>query len=237
MRREFYYQDDTSNKFWTIELQGNECVTTHGKIGAKARETRKEFPTAEAAQGELEKQVAGKLKKGYIEGALSAVPAQVKPDWTTMTMSDEVFWSIVRLFNWKKSGDDDAVIKPAVAALAQMSEADIARFEDTLAEKLHALDTEAHAREIGEEAYQPGKHFSVDWFLYERCAVVANGRDYYAAVLADPKQMPKDLEFEGMLSVAPSAHERKTGHDFDHVTPVSYETYSNTAGWPNGNSG
>ncbi len=231
MRRDFYYQDDRSNKFWTIEVADRTCITTHGRIGSRPRETRKEFPTQDAAQRELEKQVASKLKKGYIEGPLDAVPEYVKPDWSTMAMSDDVFWRIISLFNWKKLGDDEAVIEPAVAALVQMDVADIEQFEEILAEKLYALDTEAHAREIGEEAFQPGKHFSVDWFLYERCAVVANGREFHASVLADPAQMPKDMEFEAILSVGSSAHERKTGQELDHVTPVSYETFSNRAGW------
>ena len=147
-------------------------------------------------------------------------------------MSDEVFWRIIRLFNWKKLGDDNAVIEPAAAALAEMSVADILRFEDILAEKLYVLDTEAHAREIGEDAYLPGGPFSVDWFLYERCAVVANGCDFYESVVADPRRMPKDMEFETMLYVARSAFERKTDQEFDHVTPLSYETFSNREGWP-----
>src|SRR3569623_345703 len=121
MRREFYYQDETSNKFWTIERVGTTCITTNGRIGASPRETRNEFPTDEAADREVAKQIAAKLKKGYIEGALSAVPAREEIDWTSLSMSDDVFWQILGLFNWKKAGDDDAVIKPAIAALAQMS--------------------------------------------------------------------------------------------------------------------
>jgi hypothetical protein len=113
----------------------------------------------------------------------------------------------------------------------QMSVADIERFEDILAEKLYALDTEAHAREIGDEAFKPGNYFSVDWFLYERCAVVANGREFHQSVLETPTQMPKDLEFEAILSIARLAYERKTGMEFDHVTPLSCETYSNQTGW------
>lgn len=232
MRREFYVQDDQSNKFWTIEVIGTTCLTTHGRIGSKPRETRKEFSTEDAAQREFAKQVAAKVKKGYIEGALAAVPKYVRPEWSTMTMSDDVFWRLLRQLNWKKLGDDEAVIEPAVAALAQMDVADIEQFENILAAKLYALDTEGHAREIGEEAFAPGKHFSVDWFLYERCAVVANGREFYESVLANPVEMPKDMEFEAILSVVPSAYERKTGKEFDHVTPLSYETFSNAAGWP-----
>jgi predicted DNA-binding WGR domain protein len=231
-KREFYLQNDQSNKFWTIEQVGNVCVTTHGRIGAKGRETRKEFADEVVARCEMEKQIASKLKKGYVEGATECAPAYVKPDWSSMTMSEDVFWRIVRLFYWKKLGDDDAVIEPAVAALAEMNPDDIRRFEEILSQKLFALDTEAHAREIGEDAFQPGKYFSVDWFLYTRCAVVANGPDFYASVLADPKQMPKDCEFEAILSVAPSAYERKTGTAFDYVPTISYETYSNQCGWP-----
>ena len=44
MKREFHLQDDRSNKFWTIEVVGNDVVTTHGRIGAKPRETRKAWP-------------------------------------------------------------------------------------------------------------------------------------------------------------------------------------------------
>jgi predicted DNA-binding WGR domain protein len=231
MRREFFYQDDKSNKFWTVEVVGKTCVTTHGRIGANPRETRKDFPTENAALREVDKQVAAKVKKGYMEGDLSSVPEYVKPDWSTMTMSDEVFWRLLRLLNWKKVGDDEAVIEPVVAALALMSVADIEQFENILAEKLYKLDTESHAREIGEEAFRPGKYFSVDWFLYERCVVVANGREFHESVLADPTKMPKDMEFEAILSIAPSAYERKTGKELDHVTTFSYETYSNQVGW------
>ena len=232
MRREFYYQDDRSNKFWTIELAGLVCITTHGRIGWQPREIRNEFPNAAAGQREAAKLVAEKLKKGYVECPLDQVPKYVKPDWSTMTMSDEVFWRLIRLFDWKKQGDDDEVIESAVAALAQMRVDSIEQFADILAEKLYCLDTLAHAREIGEGAYQPGQHFSVDWFLYARCAVVANGREFYDSVVADPQQMPKDVEFESLLSVAPTAHERRTKLEFDHETPLSYETFSNRDGWP-----
>ncbi|MGB4740001.1 MAG: hypothetical protein WBH50_17525 [Fuerstiella sp.] len=41
------------------------------------------------------------------------------------------------------------------------------------------------------------------------------------------------MEFESLLTVGPTAFERKTGEDFDHVSAVSYESFSNKAGWPN----
>src|SRR5262245_12756456 len=146
-------------------------------------------------------------------------------------VTDERFWHLIAMFDWEKTGDDDAVIEPAVAALAAMPKREIRSFEDLLAERLYLLDTEAHARNIGEYAYTPNSGFSVDWFLYVRCCVVANGRDFYKAVLADPLAMPKDMEFESLLYVATKAHERKTGKPLDYDGRVSYETFSNERGW------
>jgi predicted DNA-binding WGR domain protein len=231
MKREFYFQDDKSNKFWTIELLGNAYVVTYGRIGSAERKMRNEFENEEIAEREVENQIASKLKKGYVEGAIASAPEWVKPHWDSMKMSEDVFWRIIRLFDWKKLGDDDGVIEPAIAALSQMSAGMINEFEDILAEKLHSLDTEAHAREVGEYAYGTDEYFSVDLFLYMRCVVVANGPEVYASVLADPTQMPEDCDFEPLLSVARLAYERKTGAEFKHLPPVCYETYSNRKGW------
>lgn len=231
MKREFYYQNDTSNKFWTIELIGNCYVTTHGRIGTKPRETRKEFSDKAKAESEFNKQIASKLKKGYAEGSIVEATEHVKPDWAGMTMSEDLFWRIIGLLNWKKIGDDEAVIKPVIRVLSEMSVEDIFRFEDILSNKLYALDTEAHAREIGQDSYKPDKHFSVDAFLYVRACVVANGKDIFESALADPTLMPKDADFEPILYMASEAYELKTGRKFEYNSPVDYETFSNKAGW------
>ena len=76
-----------------------------------------------------------------------------------------------------------------------------------------------------------GLTFSGDGFLYTRCCVVANGQAFYDEVLADPAQMPKDLEFEALLYVAPDAFEAKTGEEFDFAPALDFETGSNRAGW------
>jgi hypothetical protein len=147
-------------------------------------------------------------------------------------MGEAAFWNIIELLNWKRAGDDEAVIKPAVKALAKRPVAEITAFEEILAQKLYALDTEAHARSIGEEAYADDKHFSVDWFLYARCCVVANGRNLYEQVLANPSSFPQDMEFEALLSIGSNAYEIKTKEqDYSFETSVSYETFSNLQGW------
>ena len=146
-------------------------------------------------------------------------------------MTDAVFWALIAMLNWGATGDDEAVIAPVVDELSRMSVEEIQQFDDVLASKLFALDTRAHATEIGEGSYVEGEHFSVDMFLYARCVVVANGREVFDAVIADPSSFPKDLEFESLLYIAAAAYEKKTGEEYTHSPYPSYETYSNKEGW------
>ena len=148
-------------------------------------------------------------------------------------MDNAQFWRIIGLFDWEREGDDQAVLEPAIAALSQLPLDQIAAFEELLSQKLYALDTLGHASNVGEDAYvDKSEYFSVDTFLYARCCVVANGEALYTSVLEHPSEFPKDVEFEALLSLASAAWERKTGaapEGFD--TSVSYETFSNEAGW------
>jgi len=86
---------------------------------------------------------------------------------------------------------------------------------------------------IGEDAYvEGGEHFSVDWFLYARCCVVANGQAYFETVLNNPTEFPEDMEFEALLGLASAAYEEKTGEECEGFdTTLSYETFCNEAGW------
>ncbi len=147
------------------------------------------------------------------------------------TMEEEKHWQIIALLNWKKLGDDDAVLEPAISALAAKPVDEIIAFEDWLARKLHALDGVEYAANIGQFAYRKGEYFSPDIFLYARCAVVANGPELYHEVLENPSEMIKDGGFEPLLYLSAKAHERKTGEPFDHVSEVSYETYANAEAW------
>ena len=148
-------------------------------------------------------------------------------------MDDAQFWTIIAKLDWKKAGDDDAVLRPAVKALAKLAPAEITAFDDILAAKLFALDGLAWAREIGEESYRrPGEYFSGEAFLFARCRAVALGRDRYEAALADPTRMPKNEAFEGLLELAARAFELATNDDYTHVSTPDCETFTNEAGWP-----
>ncbi len=149
-------------------------------------------------------------------------------------MDENKFWDIIALFNWTKVGNDDAVLEPACKALEALEEDEIFAFDNILAEKLHALDTREHCRDCYAGQLDPDNgndYISADDFLYSRCVVVANGREAFAVALANPTKMPRDMEFEALLSLPASAYKRKTGEDYAHVTPISYESFQNSAGW------
>jgi hypothetical protein len=151
-------------------------------------------------------------------------------------MDDATFWNLIARLDWANEGDDDAVVEPLINAIAALRDSEIAGFQDALAAALYALDGRAWARESGSDIWfgEPDS-LSEDAFLYARCAVVASGEAFYRQVLADPAQMPKNREFEALLYVASTAYERKTGLDSSSELPesaVSFETFSNEAGWP-----
>jgi Protein of unknown function (DUF4240) len=147
-------------------------------------------------------------------------------DW----LNEDLFWETIALFDWEKQGNDEAVIEPVVQSLSAMPIGNIHQFQDILSEKLWRLDTQKHANASLNE--DRNASLSVDYFLYDRCCVVANGKDFYEKVLQDPSQMPVGLSFGRLLSVASNAYHRKTGKTFAHIPLYNYETYSNEAAWP-----
>lgn len=147
-------------------------------------------------------------------------------------MDENEFWKIIDMFDWDHEGDDETVLEEAVNYLNKSSNEDIFAFEDILSKLLYDLDGIEYAKNIGEYAYvDEEEFFSVDNFLYARCVVVANGRDFYYEVLQSPEEMPKDIEFESLLSVAREAYEQKNDEEFDYMPKFDYETYSNKGKW------
>jgi len=148
-------------------------------------------------------------------------------------MADDDFWQLIALLDWSKTGNDEAVVAPLVESLAALKKSDLRQFHETLCYKLFLLDTERHAKNsITPSSSDWQKELSSDGFLYLRCVVVANGRQYYEKILSEPQSMPKDLEFEALIYVSRQAYTKKTGdEDFDYEPGCSFETYSNADGW------
>ncbi len=167
------------------------------------------------------------LKKQFGAAELEIHIATAPENWLT----DEVFWTLIEKLDWTKEGDDEAVLAPLIEALADMPIANIHQFQNILTEKLWSLDTLQHAQASlrGNES----DYLSVDGFLYDRCCVVANGKDFYENVLLNPANFPVGLSFGALLSAASKAHLQKTGKPLVHIPLKSHETYSNKSGWEN----
>ena len=165
-------------------------------------------------------------------GASRARNRPVSSPCNYLTMDELTFWGLIQQLNWTRTGKDERVVEPVVVALAAMPVEEIHAFQGMLAQKLYALDGRRWAREAGPGIWwgEPDS-VSVDSFLYARCVVVANGRGFYELVLANPEKMPKDMEFESLLYIAQRAEERRVGHTEGIDTDVSFETFSNSAGW------
>jgi hypothetical protein len=142
--------------------------------------------------------------------------------------SEEQFWQIIELFDWKQKNRED-IIQPAVIALAKMPVSAIYLFEDFLSEKLFNIDTKQHAKAYMKQ--QTDDYFSVDDFLYVRCAAVAEGRLYYENIEKNPAALSADIDFEHILSVAAEAYKIKTGREFEYSPLYNYETKSNIDKW------
>lgn len=67
--RSLTFSDGSSNKFWTIELDGSSHTVTYGRIGTAGQTQTKDFADDAAAQKSYDKLVAEKLKKGYTDTA------------------------------------------------------------------------------------------------------------------------------------------------------------------------
>jgi hypothetical protein len=147
-------------------------------------------------------------------------------------MDQSTFWRLVSKIDRGalREGDEEGAVEPLVEALSQLAEAEIGAFEDQLAQCLFDLDGRQYADQAGESGQ------SGDGFLYARCYVVARGKKYFEGVKASPERMPKSTEdwCESLLYAARQAWAMSTGNDeddWDHLSPVSYETGSNRAQW------
>ena len=65
--RRFEYQQDMSNKFWEITVNGSEHTVRFGKIGKAGQTQTKTFASAAAAQQDAARLIVEKQRKGYLE--------------------------------------------------------------------------------------------------------------------------------------------------------------------------
>jgi len=144
-------------------------------------------------------------------------------------LTDEDFWAIIEKLDWSKLGQNEAVLAPAIEALSKMPLASIHQFEDILSKKLWQLDTRQHA--IASLNGKDLNQLSDDYFLYDRCGVVANGKAFFEKILSHPTEWPIGYSFSQLLNLASDSFQLKTGKAFIHSPKYNYETGSNETGW------
>ncbi|MFE0421943.1 DUF4240 domain-containing protein [Streptomyces sp. NPDC058953] len=142
-------------------------------------------------------------------------------------MDEETFWRLIEECRPPGPDPDPDADRLAEALTDRLSRGPVpvvTGFAERLAQSLYRLDR----REFGEE-------LSGDSFLYTRAAVVADGRETYERVLADPALFVPYAEdaiwAEGLLYVPDRAYEQLTGEKWDRSTRYSYESYANGEGW------
>ena len=67
--RALVYRAGGSDKFWRAAVRGAELTVSYGRTGSTGQTLVKAFDSAERAVREMEKLVAEKLRKGYVEAA------------------------------------------------------------------------------------------------------------------------------------------------------------------------
>lgn len=176
---------------------------------------------------ELTPQLLALLRERYADRELEISLSKSKK---ISDFTEEKFWEIISLLDWKKE-ENEEIVQPVIDFLKNSPIKFIYQFQDFLSQKLYELDGKKYALHIGEDSWTKDNYFSADNFLYARCCVVANGKDYYYEVLNNPKKMPKDLTFEPILSIASKAYKQKTKEKFNYFPIHDYETYANQDAW------
>nr|WP_221474503.1 DUF4240 domain-containing protein [Planomonospora venezuelensis] len=106
--------------------------------------------------------------------------------------------------------------------------------EGLSAEELTALDRVAERKlhDIDRADVHAVTDGSDDGFLYARGFIVAMGRDFHAAVAADPRKAVPDAECEEMCYFFAHLYEERYGGFPDTGSGISRESCSNPDGWP-----
>ncbi len=147
--------------------------------------------------------------------------AAIVEEYEKTVLDEAQFWELIRLFQ-SKSFDSEVLTE----ALSVMPLKAITQFEEILAHQLYLIDGKKYATVFYKEAV------SADGFLYWRCGIIAQGKDFFENFLANPFYSENLFPCEPLLYVAEKAYKLKTGlPTFDYIPTHSYETHSNTENW------
>jgi predicted DNA-binding WGR domain protein len=210
MKRHFTYKDEKSDKFWMVEVLGNNMTVVFGKTNTAGVTNTKTFENEADALREAEKLIREKLKKGYLE----------TPGESVGEFSETEFWSLIE--RSKKNAEDlESQIMMLAEYLQKRSIDDIIAFEHIL----QGMLAKSYQTNLWGAAYLINGGCSDDGFDYFRGWLIAKGKDVFQNVLANPDNLSKyihtddfdfrEYECEIMLGVSSMAFEMKTDQSVD----------------------
>ena len=168
MKRYFIYKDNTSDKFWIIDVTENGTSVIYGKTGTAGVTKTKEFKDAAAAQKDAEKLIKEKIKKGYLEiTELIAPPHDGR-------FGDNEFWELIEIAKNKAEALDELVEK-LTALLAERTKEDIIQF----ARIFYKYYRYSYQSRLWAAAYIINGGCSDDGFDYFRAWLIAQGKIAY----------------------------------------------------------
>lgn len=112
MKHHLKFIDETSDKFWQIEVVGNQFTTTYGKNGTSGVSKCKSFATDEECLKAAEKLLNEKIKKGYSESGAVTLPNLAEATTDKSTVKKKEVSDIVAIL-----AEYDAIIKQKDATL------------------------------------------------------------------------------------------------------------------------
>ncbi len=246
---EFFTDNIKYNKIKEYEFLGNLPITDfeknlNFKLGSGREGLSKGFPLAGVIENHFgnnafyewrwkneNEEFKQEVEKDRIESQKRAEEYRKRQMKPKKMLDENSFWKIIEYIDWTKESDEDRM-QPIIKFLASKKVTEIKQFQENLTYKLFQLDTKEHAKNIGEYSFKnDDEHFSTDYFLYVRSCVIANGKNLFDKVIKNPKEIPKDMDFEPLLYLSSSAYELKMKKEFEYETGCDYETFSNVKGW------
>jgi len=74
------FEEGTSSKFWRARVEGKTLYVNYGKIGSNGQTQVKDFGSPDQANGEYDKLVREKRKKGYVDAGGGGAREPDEPD-------------------------------------------------------------------------------------------------------------------------------------------------------------
>lgn len=146
-------------------------------------------------------------------------------------MNIDAFWNLIKQSRRGATEDCDEFAENLTARLEKLEPAEIISFQ----QHLWTLLGDSYRRDLWAVAYIINGGTSDDGFEYFRGWLIAQGREFFEQVLADPEKAAsrvkdEEAECESILYAALQAYENKTGQEMPEIN-ISHPKEPTGAKW------